>query len=161
LARLARVGELRRPPPVLILGDAGTGRAQAAREIHRTGPRSAGPFVSVNVGELPEALVEVELLGCAPGCFCHGGGFAGACERAHGGILLLEDVARLEEVCWIKLAHVLQTGTVLRLGSSTREPADIWLVLTAGASTTIGERPLTDVLTPFGPIVLTVPSAGR
>src|SRR5262245_17691586 len=56
-------GGARRPAPILILGDTGTGKGLLAGILHRAGPRTAGPFVDVNCPAIPETLLEAELFG--------------------------------------------------------------------------------------------------
>ena len=60
---LAHGAEGRRLLPILIQGETGTGKGLLARAFHESGPRSAGPLVEVNCGDIPETLLEAELFG--------------------------------------------------------------------------------------------------
>jgi two-component system, NtrC family, response regulator AtoC len=71
ISRLVRsaTGLARRLPPILILGDTGTGKGLLASTIHRSSARAAGPFVDVNCSAIPEMLLEAELFGFERGAF--------------------------------------------------------------------------------------------
>src|SRR5262249_54344375 len=97
-ARLQRLLELvarGAPPgsPVLILGESGTGKELVARSLHVLSKRAHGPFVAVNVGALPESLIESELFGYAKGAFTGAASErAGLIEEAHLGTLFLDEI---------------------------------------------------------------------
>jgi DNA-binding NtrC family response regulator len=56
-------------PTLFIHGETSTGKDLIARTVHDSGPRAAGPFIAVNCGDIPEALLEVELFGFEAGAF--------------------------------------------------------------------------------------------
>src|SRR3989441_6046803 len=117
---MARVFELiavaaRTEIPVLILGESGTGKELVARAIHYTGPRAARPFLTMNCGAIPEALMEDELFGHTRGAYT--GAHAdkrGVFEEAEGGSLFLDEIADLYPSCQVKLLRVLQEREVRR-----------------------------------------------
>src|SRR5262249_21909059 len=76
--------------PVLISGETGSGKELFARALHEHGPRSAGPFVAVNCGAIPDSLLEAELFGHAKGGFTGAERHrAGLIASAEGGVLFL------------------------------------------------------------------------
>src|SRR3982751_5572806 len=100
-ASLRKVRDLfRRYPvcnsPVLIEGETGTGKELAAREIHYASARSLGPFVPLNCGALPDALLESELFGHRRGAFTDArSNEPGLVEYARGGSLFLDEIDSL------------------------------------------------------------------
>src|SRR5262249_22696406 len=82
--------------PVLVHGEARTGRELVARTLHELSPRSKGPFVAVNCGAMPETLLESEIFGHERGAFTDARDRREGCfELAHGGTLFLDEVAEM------------------------------------------------------------------
>ena len=126
LARQASSGHL---PPVLILGETGVGKSLLARAIHRAGPRSAGPFVTVNCAAIPESLLESELFGFERGAFTDARhSKPGLVKAAHGGTLLLDEVGSLPPLLQGKLLTFLEDRTIRPLGGTRSEPVDVALM---------------------------------
>src|SRR3989442_1732445 len=111
------------------LGDTGTGKGLLARAIHETGPRKAGPFVSVNCAAIPETLLEAELFGFERGAFTDAHhAKAGLFQTAHRGTLFLDEIGLLPENLQAKLLTVLEDRAVRRLGSTRTEAVDVWMI---------------------------------
>jgi DNA-binding NtrC family response regulator/tetratricopeptide (TPR) repeat protein len=129
LKRLLALGARGRLPPLLILGDTGTGKGLLTRVFHRAGPRAAGPLVEVNCAAIPEALLEAELFGFERGAFT-GAHQAkpGLFQTANGGTLFLDEIGLMPSAVQAKLLKVLEDRAVRRLGSMRSEPADFALV---------------------------------
>src|SRR5262245_27657576 len=126
---LARGGEGRRLPPILIQGETGTGKGLLARALHRAGPRAAGPLVEVNCAAIPETLLEAELFGFERGAFTDARqAKAGLFQTAHGGTLFLDEVGLLPEGSQAKLLKALEERSVRRLGSTRSEAVDGWMI---------------------------------
>ncbi|HSO33543.1 MAG TPA: sigma-54 dependent transcriptional regulator [Labilithrix sp.] len=115
--------------PVLVTGPNGSGKEKIAEIVQRNSPRRNAPFIRVNAGALPEALMEAELFGAEAGAFTGAVKTRiGRFEAADGGTLFLDEIGNLSLVGQMKLLRVLQTGEYQRLGSTVTRKADVRLV---------------------------------
>jgi two-component system response regulator AtoC len=113
------------PSTVLITGESGTGKEVIARLIHGLSSRSDGPFIPVNVGGIPESLLESELFGYERGAFTGAERRKiGLFEVASGGTLFLDEIGEMSVSLQVKLLRVLQDGRVQRLGATDLIPVD-------------------------------------
>jgi two-component system response regulator GlrR len=114
---------------VLLSGETGTGKEAAARSLHATSRRAAGPFVVVDCAAVPSALFEAELFGHERGAFT--GAHAareGAFEAAEGGTLFIDEIGELSLELQPKLLRVLERREVKRVGSQQATPIDVRIV---------------------------------
>ncbi len=126
-ARLARVAASN--APALVQGETGAGKELCALALHRASPRREGPFVVVDCGALPDALLEGEIFGHAEGAFAGAGrARAGAFEQADGGTIFLDGVGELPLTAQPKLLRVLESKAVRRVGDGAARPIDVRVV---------------------------------
>jgi two-component system response regulator PilR (NtrC family) len=128
----ALVGKVARSmAPVLVSGESGTGKELVARAIHELSPRgvSGQPFVAVNCGAIPEALLEAEFFGYRKGAF------TGATEdrdgffqAAQGGTLFLDEIGDLPLAMQSKLLRVIQERAVRPIGAVAETPVNVRIV---------------------------------
>jgi PAS domain S-box-containing protein len=116
---------------VLIVGESGTGKELIARTIHQSSARKQHTFVPVNCASIPETLFEREFFGHLKGAFTGADrDKPGFFDRAHRGILFLDEVTELTPGAQAKLLRVLQDGEYTPLGSTIPKQADV-LILAA------------------------------
>ncbi len=114
---------------VLITGESGTGKELVARGLHTASNRVSKPFVAVNCGAIPEALLESELFGHAKGAFT--GAHAtkiGRLGQAQGGTLFLDEIGELSLGLQVKLLRVLQQHEYSPVGDNRTIKADVRIV---------------------------------
>jgi two-component system response regulator PilR (NtrC family) len=115
--------------PIHVTGESGSGKELAARLIHLKGSRRDAPFVAVNCGAIPEALMESEFFGYRKGAFT--GALAdrdGFFQAANGGTLFLDEVADLPLQMQVKLLRVIQEKKVRKVGATGEEPVDVRII---------------------------------
>lgn len=105
--------------PVLIWGESGSGKELAALAIHQQSPRAGGPFVPINCGAIPPALIQSELFGHARGAFTGAAqDKVGLVESAAGGTVFLDEIADFPKDFQSNLLRFLQEKTIYRIGST-------------------------------------------
>jgi DNA-binding NtrC family response regulator len=114
---------------VLVEGESGTGKELVARGLHLLSARKARPFIAVNVGALPETLLESELFGHEKGAF------TGAAERRLGrfeladrGTLFLDEIGEIPNGTQVKLLRVLEEREFMRVGGTTPISVDVRVI---------------------------------
>ena len=115
-------------PPLLILGETGTGKGLLVRIMHQASIRRDMPLIEVNCAAIPENLVEAELFGFERGAFTDARqAKPGLFQAAHRGVLFLDEVGSLPPAIQAKLLTALEQREVRRLGSTRTEPVDVWI----------------------------------
>ncbi|MGV3743128.1 MAG: sigma-54-dependent transcriptional regulator [Burkholderiaceae bacterium] len=115
--------------PVAITGESGSGKELAARDIHSQSARADKPFVAVNCGAIPEALMEAEFFGYRKGAFTGANEDRdGFFQAANGGTLLLDEVADLPLAMQVKLLRAIQERRVRKVGATSEDPVDVRLI---------------------------------
>jgi len=112
---------------VLIVGPSGAGKELAARSLHALSSRATGPFVLLNAATITPEHMEVELFGTEPS----NGSQArrvGALEEAHGGTLMIDEIADMPRDTQGKILRVLVEQTFQRVGGSHKVSVDVRIV---------------------------------
>jgi two-component system, NtrC family, nitrogen regulation response regulator NtrX len=113
---------------VLITGPAGSGKEVVARLIHEHSRRAEGPFVALNCATMRPDRLEMELFGVEAGV--DGPRKTGTFEQAHGGTLLLDEVADMPLETQGKIVRALQEQTFERVGGGPRVEVDVRVLAT-------------------------------
>ena len=124
ISRLAAIDR-----PCLVIGERGTGKELLATRLHYLSPRWDGPLVKVNCAALAESLLDTELFGHEAGAFTgaqrqHVGRF----ERAHGGTLLLDEIASASAAVQEKVLRVIEYGEMERVGGRRTIQLDVRVI---------------------------------
>ncbi len=120
--------------PVLISGPNGAGKEVIADILQANSTVRDGPYVKVNLGALPDTLMEAELFGTEAGAFTGAKARTGRFEAADGGTLFLDELGNLSALGQARLLRVLQTGEFERLGSNTTRRTQARVIAATNAS---------------------------
>ena len=127
-------------PPILLEGETGTGKSLLARWLHRQGPRSARPFITLNCAALPENLAESELFGHERGAFTDARtARIGLFEAADRGTLFLDEIGALSSATQAKVLTAIEDRAIRRLGATKEIRVDARLIAA-------NNRPLLDLV---------------
>ena len=119
---------------ILILGENGTGKDVVARLLYQHSPRHSQPFVSIDLGSIPEQLFESELFGYEKGAFTDARkAKAGRMEAATGGTLFLDEIGNLSLPMQAKLLTAIEKRQIVRLGGTQVTPIDVRLLCATNA----------------------------
>ncbi|MHB8984857.1 MAG: sigma-54 interaction domain-containing protein [Eubacteriales bacterium] len=120
---------------VLIVGESGTGKEIFARAIHSSGPHGRRPFIAINCGAIPEALLESELFGYEEGAFtgARKGGKPGKFELADGGTIFLDEIGNMSLYLQAKLLRIIQDRHIERVGGTRPAPVNIRIIAATNA----------------------------
>jgi DNA-binding NtrC family response regulator len=114
--------------PVLITGPNGAGKEVLADIVQANSSVRTKPYLKVNLGALPNDLIEAELFGTESGAFTGARARTGRFEAADGGTLFLDELGNLSASGQAKLLRVLQTGEFERLGSNATRRARVRII---------------------------------
>jgi two-component system response regulator HydG len=113
----------------MITGESGTGKELIAKAIHRQSARRDRPFISVNCGAIPEALIESEFFGHVKGAFTGAvSNKMGLFQAADGGTLFLDEITEVPPPLQVKLLRAIQEREIRRVGEARDIKVDIRLI---------------------------------
>ena len=120
--------------PVLITGPNGAGKEVIADIVQANSSVRSKPYLKINLGALPDELIEAELFGTESGAFTGARARIGRFEAADGGTIFLDELANLSGSGQAKLLRILQTGEFERLGSSSTRRTRVRIIAATNAS---------------------------
>jgi len=146
---------------LLVLGETGVGKERLAHAIHDEGPRRDAPFVAINTGAMPEALLESELFGHEEGAFTgavrnHRGLF----ELAHRGTLFLDEIGDTPPGVQVKLLRALQDRRIRPVGAEDDVAVDVRVIAATNRDLPAAMRSgafRPDLFYRLGVVALTIP----
>jgi len=114
---------------VLINGESGTGKELVAHALHKHSPRSASPFIALNMAAIPHDLIESELFGHEKGAFTGANTLRrGRFEQANGGTLFLDEIGDMPAETQTRLLRVLADGEFYRVGGHVPVKVDVRII---------------------------------
>lgn len=115
---------------VLVTGETGAGKEEAARALHAASQRAQAPFLAINCGALTPELIASELFGHVDGAFTGAkrGGSVGKFEAARGGTVLLDEIGDMPLPLQVALLRVLDRGEVLPVGATQPRQVDVRVI---------------------------------
>jgi DNA-binding NtrC family response regulator len=120
--------------PVLITGESGTGKGLIARHITALSRRADKPFIALDLGSVPETLIEAELFGHVRGAFTDAkSDRVGRFEIADGGTLFLDEIGNASLATQARLLSVLEGGIITRVGDSKPRRVDVRVIAATNA----------------------------
>jgi DNA-binding NtrC family response regulator len=126
-SQVARIGPA--VSTVLVTGESGTGKELVARAIHAASPRQGQPFVPINCGAIPEALLESQLFGHVKGAFTSAvQGSCGLFIAANRGTVFLDEIGEMPSHLQVKLLRVIEEKQVWPVGSTKPFQVDIRII---------------------------------
>jgi len=123
---------------LLLTGETGTGKGVFSRYVHAMSQRAAKPFVAINCAAIPASLLESELFGIESGVASGVQARIGRFEQASGGTILLDEIGDMPLESQAKLLHVIETGTVERVGG--RKPISVGVRIMAATHRDLESR---------------------
>jgi transcriptional regulator with AAA-type ATPase domain/tetratricopeptide (TPR) repeat protein len=137
---LGRRSDGRRMPPVLLLGETGSGKGLLAKLLHR-GCGRTGALIELNCAAIPETMLEAELFGHERGAFTDAReARRGLFQAAQGGTLFLDEIGLMSLTLQGKLLKVIEDQSVRRLGSTRAEPVDVWIISATSEDLSVRSR---------------------
>jgi len=114
---------------IIIQGESGTGKELLAKAVHAASPRRNNPFIAVNCGAIPEALLESELFGHVKGSFTGAvRNHLGLIRAAHTGTLFLDEIGDTPLPFQVKLLRVIQERNLRPVGSTESIEVDVRII---------------------------------